>query len=67
MTAIDRGSFTVSQFCDWANISRTTFYELQKDGTGPKVVYVRSKPLITREDAESWFHSLGARLRHSHT
>ena len=54
MSTNDRGTFTVSQFCEWANISRTLFYELQKDGTGPQVFYVRSKPLISIEAAEKW-------------
>lgn len=48
-----RGMLSIEQFCDWANIGRTTFYE--EMGTGRLVVRkVGRRRLVTMPDAIAW-------------
>ena len=45
---------TVAQFCEAHDISRTTFYQLQKDGKGPRLMKVGRRTLITAEASADW-------------
>lgn len=53
---------TVRDFCAKYGLSRTTFFNMLKEGTGPKHKKVRGKSkttgkiLISLEDAEAWFN-----------
>lgn len=49
-----RPTFTVPQFCDDHNISRTHFYELIKLGRGPRLLRVGRRVLITAEASADW-------------
>ena len=50
----DRACFTVAEFCDAHRISRAKLYQLWKAGTGPRVLRIGSKVLITFEAAADW-------------
>ena len=47
-------AFTVSQFCGSHNVSRTYFYELLKQGKGPRLMRVGRRFLISAEAAADW-------------
>ena len=47
-------ALTVEEFCRRHNISRTSFYELLKDGLGPRCLRIGSRRLISREAAADW-------------
>jgi hypothetical protein len=46
--------FTVSEFCSAHRISRSTLYELFRDGLGPRIFKVGSSVRITAEAAATW-------------
>lgn len=45
---------TVPQFCDGHNISKTHFYELNKQGRGPRLMKVGRRTLVSAEAAADW-------------
>lgn len=49
-----RAASTVPQFCDEHNISRTHFYQLLKDGKGPRLMRVGRRILVSAEAAAAW-------------
>jgi predicted DNA-binding transcriptional regulator AlpA len=46
--------FTVGQFCAWAQVSRSTLYEMWRAGTGPRHLKAGVAVRITREAANQW-------------
>lgn len=49
-----RPAYTVAQFCADHNISRTHFYQLVKDGMGPRFMKLGRRTLISAEAAADW-------------
>jgi hypothetical protein len=49
--------FTVAEFCSAHRISRSTLYNLWTAGTGPTVLRVGTKILISTEAAADWRRS----------
>ena len=47
-------TYTIPQFCDGANVSRTHFYDLLKKGLGPRTMKVGRRTLISAEAAAEW-------------
>jgi predicted DNA-binding transcriptional regulator AlpA len=50
-------AFTVDEFCQQHGIGRATFYNLRRDGRGPKVIKlggITSRSLISFEAAAEW-------------
>ena len=47
-------AFSVEAFCKSHNISRAMYYNLQKEGKGPRLMRVGTKPLISAESAAKW-------------
>ncbi len=47
-------TYSVSEFCREHGISRGLFYQLLKDGKGPKTMKLGRRTLISREAAEEW-------------
>jgi len=47
-------AFSIVGFCVAHNLSRATYYNLQKAGKGPVEMRVGSKVLISVEAAEAW-------------
>ena len=54
---ISRGALSINQFCEWASIQRTKYYELvaAKEITPRRI---GGKPVILMKDAEAWLNSL---------
>lgn len=52
-----RGALSINQFCEWASIKRTKYYEIvaAKEITPRKI---GGKPVILMSDAETWLNSL---------
>jgi len=47
-----RLGYSVNEYCDAMGISRGTFYNRQKDGTGPKVMKLGGRTIVTSEAHE---------------
>lgn len=56
-TPPQRGAMSINQFCDWAGIGRTKYYELVscKEITPRRI---GGKPVILMRDAEDWLAAL---------
>ena len=52
--SIDPPTYTVPQFCGVHNISRAFFYQLRKNGSGPQVLKLGRRTLISGEAAAEW-------------
>ena len=48
------GAYSVAEFCDRYGISRAMFYKLRKTATGPVVMKVGGRTLISVEAADEW-------------
>ena len=53
----DRGARTVDEFCRWASISRSKFYEIVAAGE-LRIVKCGSRTLVRHEDGVAWLNSL---------
>jgi predicted DNA-binding transcriptional regulator AlpA len=51
---MDRDAFDIIEFCHRHAISRSAFYNSLKAGTGPRIMRVGTRVLISREAAEQW-------------
>jgi hypothetical protein len=49
-----RQAWTIDEFCQAHAISRATFYNLQKQGIGPRVMRVRARRLVSEAAAAEW-------------
>ena len=47
-------ALTIPEFCVSHNISEAFYYELQKDGRGPRTMRVGRRRLISIEEAKRW-------------
>lgn len=47
-------AFTVQQFCASHGLSRGQYYNLKKQGRGPREMKVDSRPRISAEAAAEW-------------
>lgn len=52
-----KGAFTVTEFCGWAGIGPTKFYDERKAGR-IKVRKIGRKSVVTVADALAWLNSL---------
>lgn len=46
--------YTVQQFCDAHQLGRNLFYKMLAEGTGPAVMKVGRRTLISRQSAQEW-------------
>jgi hypothetical protein len=51
---LERAAYTIREFCDAHRISRSTYYNLRKQGLGPDEARVRDRVIITMEAAARW-------------
>lgn len=58
--SVDPPTYTVPQFCDAHNISRAFFYQLLKNDSGPQVLKLGRRTLISGEAAAEWRRRLQA-------
>lgn len=47
-------AFSVQQFCDAHGIGRNLFYRMLAEGTGPSIMKIGRRTLISRESAAAW-------------
>lgn len=54
---ISPGALSINQFCEWASIQRTKYYELvaAKEITPRRI---GGKPVILMKDAQAWLNAL---------
>jgi hypothetical protein len=45
---------TIAEFCALHSLSRVTYYQLEHQGRGPKVMFVGAHKRITQEAAAAW-------------
>lgn len=53
----NRGAFTVNEFCAWARMGRTRFYDELNSGR-LRTRKLGSKTLVTVADAQAWLDAL---------
>lgn len=53
-------AFTIPEFFDAYSISRSKFYEMRKAGSGPRIMKVGRRTLISVEAATAWRRRLEA-------
>jgi len=51
---VERAAYSIAEFCQAHRISRSKFYQLRADGTGPRLMLVDTRVLITVEAAADW-------------
>jgi len=49
-----KDAYTILEFCERHNLSRSAFYNAVKAGQGPRLIKVGTKVLISREAAAAW-------------
>jgi hypothetical protein len=54
MSEIERASWTVDEFCDRHDISRTTYFQLKKDRRGPREMRLGGTIRISLEAERDW-------------
>lgn len=57
----DRDAHSVDEFCERNNISRSTYYDLRRQGLGPKEMKVGKRRIISVEAAAEWRRAMEAR------
>jgi len=60
-TAVTPLSYSISELCERVGISRTTFYQLDGIGLGPRKFYPGRRPRVTHEAALEWLRELERR------
>ena len=49
-----RAAYTIAEFCEAYRISRSMLYKLFAEGTGPRLIKIGTKNLISAEAAADW-------------
>jgi predicted DNA-binding transcriptional regulator AlpA len=52
--ALPRLAFTVTEFCDAARISESSYYRLKQRGLAPREMEILGRRLIAFSEAERW-------------
>ena len=47
-------AYSIEEFCRRHSISRSTYFVMQKEGTGPVEGHAKNRVLITKESALAW-------------
>lgn len=55
-----KATYTVNQFCEDHNLSRSRLYQLIRLGTGPRLMKVGRRTFISVEAAADWRRSVEA-------
>jgi predicted DNA-binding transcriptional regulator AlpA len=51
---VEKDALGILEFCQRHGISRSAFYNLQKDGEAPRIMRVGGRIMFSREAAEDW-------------
>jgi hypothetical protein len=54
----EKDAYSIDEFCKRHSISRSTYYAMQEDGTGPVEGHAKNRVLITKESAAAWRQSI---------
>ena len=54
MRVNDTKAYTIPQFCESHNLPVSTYYQLQREGVGPRTIKAGRRILISIEAAEEW-------------
>ena len=57
---VDKRAYTIPQFCEAYQISRSKYYDDQKNGRGPRIMKVGRRTLISVAAATAWRRRLEA-------
>ncbi|NYT58229.1 hypothetical protein H0A65_04745 [Alcaligenaceae bacterium] len=49
-----RAAYSIKEFCDAHGITKVTIYKMLKEGTGPRIMKVGARTLISTEAAAEW-------------
>ena len=52
--AIELDAYSIEEFCRRHSICRSTYYNMQEAGTGPKEKRAMGRVLIAKEAAQEW-------------
>jgi len=66
-TTSSRAVYSVDEFCDSHDLSRTTYFQLEKEGRGPRSMKIGRRRLITLEAAAEWRASMEAETETNRT
>lgn len=61
----ERGSFTVSEWCEYRRISRGMFYKLDEKGQAPRSHFAGAKRLISDEADADWIKQRETAAEHA--
>jgi hypothetical protein len=50
----DLDAYSIEEFCRRHSISRSTYYLIQSEGTGPDEGHVKNRVVISKESALEW-------------
>lgn len=50
----NRAAYSVAEFCSAHGITKVTFYKSMKEGSGPRIMKVGTRTLISAEAAADW-------------
>lgn len=62
VSPVEREALSVQEFCRAHDISRATFYNLCRDGVGPRVMKVGRRTLISVAAGREWREGLEERI-----
>jgi predicted DNA-binding transcriptional regulator AlpA len=51
---MEREAYTIEEFCRSHGFSRAHYFNMQKDGFGPRIMRLGSRVLISKEAAADW-------------
>lgn len=51
---VERRAYSVAEFCASYNVSKSTFYKMARNGTGPRLMRVGERTLVSVEAADEW-------------
>jgi hypothetical protein len=50
----DDADFTINEWCRRHKVCRSTYYKMQRENRGPKIIKIGSQTRITRKADEAW-------------
>jgi len=59
----DLDSYSIEEFCRRNSISKSTYYLMQSEGTGPVEGHAKNRVLISKESALEWRQNIAKKAR----
>ncbi len=54
MSQTDKPAYSIAEFCKAHGISRSYFYELDRQGMAPRTMHLGRRRLVSKEEAARW-------------